>query len=104
MANMTIFVNPAEIEECATRMESISNRMKDTLDDLVVQIESTQSIYEADSATEMREKFNVLKPELEKFSDYLKKVANYLKQNVVETAKITDEVAISNVANIRKPL
>lgn len=51
----------------------------------------------------MRDKFNELKPELEKFDSYLRKIANYLNQNVAEPTEVTDQVASQNVANIKKP-
>ena len=103
MANKEIFVNPAEIRNCSTKLSGFADQMKDTLDDLVVKIESTEAIYQAQSATDMRDKFNQLKPELEKFTAYIRKVANYLTQNVAEPAEVTDQVASQNVASIRKP-
>lgn len=103
MAASQIFVNPEEIRNCANNIEGISGRMKDTLADLNTKILSTESIYQAQSATDMREKFEQLRPELEKFDSYLTKIANYLKQNVAEPTEVTDNVASQNVANIRKP-
>ena len=52
----------------------------------------------------MRDKFTELKPQFEKFTAYVKKVATYLIQNVAEPAEVTDQVASQNVANIKKPL
>lgn len=51
----------------------------------------------------MRDRYEELKPELEKFYSYLRKVAAYLKQNVAEPAEVLDRVAQQNVANIKKP-
>ena len=77
--------------------------MKDTLDNLVIKMESTEATYQAQSATDMRDKFNELKPELEKFTAYLRKVSAYLIQNVAEPAEVVDQVASQNVASIKKP-
>lgn len=84
-------------------IDLLCNGIKDTLDTLVAKMESTQSTYQAQSATEMRDRFNELKPELEKFDSYLRKIATYLTQNVADPADVTDQVASQNVANIKKP-
>lgn len=102
-ANKELFVNPQEIKNCSNQINSISAQMKETLDDLVVKMASTEQYYQAQSATEMREKFNELKPEFEKFTNYLKKVATYLVQNVAEPAEVVDQMAVQNVASIKKP-
>ena len=44
-----------------------------------------------------------IKAELEKYEAYLLKVANYLEQNVAEPMEIVEQVAIQNVAAIKKP-
>lgn len=103
MANKEIFVNPAEIKNCANKLNGFADNMKETLDNLVIKIQSTESIYQAQSATDMRDKFNELKPELEKFTAYIRKVAAYLTQNVADPAEVTDQVAAQNVASIKKP-
>lgn len=103
MASSAIFVNPDEIRGCADRLTTVADQIKGTLDDLVIKIASTETNYQAQSATDMRDKFNELKPELEKFDSYLRKISTYLKQNVAEPAEVTDQVASQNVANIKKP-
>lgn len=103
MANI-IFVSPEEIRNCSNKINGIANDMEATLNDLVIKMASTEAIYQAQSATDMREKFDTLKPQLEKFTAYLKKVSTYLVQNVAEPADVTDRVASQNVASIRKPV
>ena len=98
-----LFVNPEMIRSHAAQIRQISGMIKDNLSQVSAKIKSTESIYVAESATEMREKFDTLKPELDKFESYLLKVANYLEQNVAEPAEIVDRVAAQNVASIRKP-
>lgn len=98
-----IFVNPQEIRNCVVKINSYADNMEDQLNDLIAKIESTASTYQADSANDMRDKFNELKPEITKFTAYLRKVANYLNQNVAEPAEITDAVAQQNVASIHRP-
>ncbi len=104
MASSQIFVNPAEIRNCSSKIIGYANDIKAALDDVTVKMQSTEAIYQAQSATDMRDKYNTLKPELEKFDSYLRKVATYLTQNVAEPAEVTDQVASQNVANIKKPL
>lgn len=103
MANI-IFVSPEEIRNCSNKINGIANDMEATLSDLASKIASTESIYQAQSATDMRDRFNELKPNLEKFTAYLKKVSTYLVQNVADPADVTDRVASQNVASIRKPV
>lgn len=103
MANKEIFVNPAEIRNCSSKLNGFADQMEGTFNELIIKIEGTESTYQAQSATDMRDKFNQLKPELEKFTAYIRKVANYLTQNVAEPAEVTDQVASQNVASIRKP-
>lgn len=103
MANM-IFVNPEQIRNCSSKVNGIAGEMESTLADLVAKMASTENIYQAQSATDMRDKFEQLRPELEKFTAYLKKVSTYLVQNVAEPAEITDQVASQNVATIKKPV
>jgi len=104
MANKELFVNPEEIRNCSSLLNSYADQIKDTLDNLVVKMDSTEALYQAQSATDMRDKFTELKPQFEKFTAYVKKVATYLIQNVAEPAEVTDQVASQNVANIKKPL
>jgi len=103
MAASEIFVNPAEIRNCSNRLVTTADQIKGTLDDLVIKMESTEATYQAQSATDMRDKFNELKPEFEKFDSYLRKIATYLTQNVAEPTEVTDQVASQNVASIKKP-
>jgi uncharacterized protein YukE len=102
-ASKELFVNPEAIKSCSNQITGISEKMKDTLDNIVVKMASTEQYYQAQSATEMRDKFNELKPEFEKFTNYLKKVAAYLIQNVAEPAEVVDQTAVQNVASIKKP-
>lgn len=103
MANKEIFVNPAEIRNCSNKLNGYADSMKDTLDNLVIKMQSTEATYQAQSAVDMRDKFNELKPELDKFTAYIRKVAAYLTQNVADPTEVTDQVASQNVANIKKP-
>lgn len=103
MANKEIFVNPTEIRNCSNKLNGYADEMKDTLDNLIIKMDATESTYQAQSAIDMRDKFNELRPELEKFTAYLRKVAAYLTQNVADPAEVTDQVASQNVASIKKP-
>lgn len=103
MANRELFVDPEEIKICAERLRQYAGDINNTLENFRAKIKSTESFYESNSASEMREKFTTLEPELEKFTAYIRKVAAYLTQNVAEPADVVDQVASRNVANIRKP-
>ena len=98
-----LYVNSDMIRALAQQIRQISGQMKNNINDVALKIKSTESIYVAESATEMRDKFDALKPELEKYEAYLLKVANYLEQNVAEPMEIVEQVAIQNVAAIKKP-
>lgn len=103
MANHELFVNPQEIRACAERLKQYAEEMNGTMEDFRRKVRSTESFYEAKSASDMMEKFSGLEGELGKFTAYLRKVAAYLIQNVADPADIVDQVAAQNVANIRKP-
>ena len=103
MPSSEIFVNPEGIRDCANQLEMKASEIENTLGQLTTKIGSTQSIFESNSATDMRDRYEELKPELDKFYSYLRKVAAYLKQNVAEPAEVLDRVAQQNVANIKKP-
>lgn len=104
MANtQQLFVNPEMIRALAQQIRQISGQIKQNINDVALKIKSTENIYIANSATEMRDKFEALKPELEKYEAYLLKVANYLEQNIADPLEIVERVASQNVASIQKP-
>lgn len=103
MPNRELFVNPEEIKGCANRLIQYAEEMNNTLNEFRDKVRSTEEVYQAYSASEMRDKFSTLEPELEKFTAYVRKVAAYLNQNVAEPADVVDRVAAQNVANIKKP-
>lgn len=103
MANRELFVKPEEIRLCANRLRQYAEDMNNTMNDFRSKVRSTESIYESNSAADMREKFALLEPELEKFTAYLRKVSAYLTQNVADPADVVDQVASQNVASIKKP-
>ena len=67
MASSEIFVNPEGIRGCANQLESKASDIENTLGQLTAKMGSTQAIFESNSATDMRDRFEELKPELEKF-------------------------------------
>ncbi|MBP0970652.1 MAG: hypothetical protein J5753_01300 [Oscillospiraceae bacterium] len=101
--NQQLFANPDMIRALAQQIRTLSGQIKQNINDVALKIKSTESIYVANSATEMRDKFEALKPELEKYEAYLLKVANYLEQNIADPLEIVERVASQNVASISKP-
>ncbi len=101
--NQQLFANPDMIRALAQQIRTLSGQIKQNINDVALKIKSTESIYVANSATEMRDKFEALKPELEKYEAYLLKVANYLEQNIADPLEIVERVASQNVASIQKP-
>lgn len=98
-----LFVNPEQIKACANRINALSNRMNNTLRELIARMKSTEAIYQAQSATAMREKFEETKPILDEFDDYLRTIAAFLINNVADTATVVDQAAVQRVAAIHKP-
>lgn len=104
MANAELFINPEVVRTLASQFQNISQRMSATLTSVASEIHNTESTYQAQSATDMRENFNEVKAKLDQFYSYLQKVATYLIQNVADPADIVDQVAASNAASIKKPV
>ncbi len=98
-----LFANSEMIRDCAQQIREIAGQMKNNLEDVASKIKSTENTFIAESADEMRDKFEALKPELEKYEAYLVKVANYLEQNIADPVEIVERVASQNVAAIKKP-
>ena len=99
----SIFVNPEEIRNGATRMETNATQIETVLADLDAKIASTEAIYKAQSGTDFREKFNTdHKIILENSSQYLKNKATFLRQGVAEPAESTDVAVQNNVNAIQK--
>ncbi|MDO5559703.1 MAG: hypothetical protein Q4F95_08910 [Oscillospiraceae bacterium] len=91
-----IFLNHAEIKNCAQQIGSYNEKIKDQLDDFATQISKVQS-WDAMGASEMRDNFNALKPDFAKFYEYLSKVVKFINQNVSDDA-ITLDTSIKNNA------
>ena len=87
----------------AQQIKSDAARIGGNLNQISGEIDSTESIFVSQSATEMRDKFKSMKEHMDRFQSYLEKVATYLVQNVAETAEAVESVASANVASIRKP-
>lgn len=103
MTNTELFINPEAVRTLAHQFETIATRMNTTLNSVATEIQNTEATYQAQSATDMRDKFNEVKSKIEVFVNYLNKVAAYLVQNVADPADVVDQVASNNVAAIKKP-
>lgn len=98
-----LFINPQAVRALAGQFQTLSTRMINTLTSVSNEIQNTETTYQAQSATDMRDKFNEVKAKLDQFYVYLERVATYLIQNVADPADVVDQVASSNVASIKKP-
>ena len=103
MANTELFINPESVRSLADSFNTIASRISDTLNSVATEINNTESIYQAQSASDMRDRFNEIRSTIDKYAEYLKKVATYLVQNVADPADVVDQVASQNVAAIKKP-
>ncbi len=98
-----IFVDPEGIRENAGQIEGYANNIMDALNKISEAIKSTEDNYQSKAADEMREQFCQLKPTIEKFEAYLKKVVSYLRLNVAEPTSSVMATNVQNITNIRKP-
>ncbi|MDE5618930.1 MAG: WXG100 family type VII secretion target [Ruminococcus sp.] len=99
----TIFVNPEGIKDNANTIRTYSAQIGEIIAEISTTIAGTESNYQSQAASDMREKFNSMKPSLDKFEAYLNKVATYLVQNVADTTSAVNNANVQNVASIRKP-
>lgn len=103
MANKELFINPEAVRSLAESFNNIATRISETLNSVSSEVQNTESLYQAQSATDMRDKFNEIKSVIDKYAAYLRKVATYLTQNVADPADVVDSIASQNVAAIKKP-
>jgi uncharacterized protein YukE len=101
--NLELFVNSDQIKALANQIKTLSLRMNTTLSSISTEIMGTDSTYESQSASDLRERFTEVRSKLNQFYEYLIKVSTYLVQNVAEPAEVVEQVSINNVAAIKKP-
>jgi len=102
MADNTIFVDPEKIKECAGTIDALAGRIEGTFEQIGLKVQSTESLFQAESAETFREQFTQLKPDFENFVSYLRKISSYLTQNVADPTIVTDKAALQNIQNIQK--
>lgn len=103
MAGSKIFVDPNEVKSCSDRISKIAGDIKETLNEAAGKMSSTEQNFQSQAAIDMRDKFNSMKGDFDKFEAYLNKIASYLKQNVADPVTAINAAAVKNVASIKKP-
>lgn len=97
-----LFVNPEALRSYASEIRRLADILADILEQMANLVRNTETIFESESATQLREKFAQLYETMKLFWAYLLKVANYLEQNVAEPAEIVERVSSQNIAAIKK--
>ena len=103
MPNNELFVNPEAVRTTANNLNVLATKMRATLGSISLEIKSTEPIFQSASADELRSSFERIKPKLDRYYDYLNKVAAYLIMNVADPVETLEKVSLSNVVSIRKP-
>ena len=98
-----IFVDPQGVKDCSGRIKSIANEMMECLNETKAKMISTETNFQSQAATDMRDKFSEMQGDFQKFEAYLNKIAAYLDQNVADPVAAVNAAAVKNVASIRKP-
>ena len=98
-----LYIVPEQIRNYSNKIQTYADMIDDELANFVAQMQSTEITYQAQSATEMREKFESIRATLEKYAAHLRKIAAFLNQAVAEPAEVVEQVAVQNVASIHKP-
>ena len=103
MAGSEIFVDPNEVKNCASKIKGYAGDIKECLNEAAGKMRSTEQNFQSQAASDMRDKFEAMKADFDKFENYLNKVASYLTQNVAEPVTAINAAAVKNVASIKKP-
>ncbi len=96
-----IFVNSDEIRNNASKIEKYNNEMNDCLNDFKVIMGQVDGCWESQGSVELRQNFDALKPDFDKFYTYLTKVVKYLNQNVAADAETLDATIKSNAVALQ---
>ncbi len=96
-----IFIDPQAIRGCSAVMKLQNREMRDLLSEFTAEIEKLDLNWDALGATEMRESFETLKPQFENFDSYVRKVTNFLDQNVAESVEVLDTVIEGNASQLK---
>lgn len=99
MAAEKIFINPEEVKNSAESISRFNETIREKLAEITGFVETVD--WEALGEEAMQESFSNLKPEFDKFYDYVTKVINFLKQNVAEDAVLLDEVISGNASELK---
>ena len=98
-----IFVDPEQVRTYAGQIRALATDMDTYLKQASGKMQSTETNYQSEAATRMRENFAAMQVDFQRFVSYLGKIASYLEQNVAEPVQTLNNAHIQEVANIRKP-
>jgi uncharacterized protein YukE len=96
-----IFINPQAIRSSSAVMKLHNREMREILSDFSKEIQKIDINWDALGASEMVEAFETLKPQFEAFDSYVKKVTNFLDQNVAENVETLDIAIEGNASQLR---
>ncbi len=96
-----IFVNSDEIKNNASKIEKYNNEINDCLNDFKVIMGQVDGCWESQGSVELKQKFDTLKPDFDKFYSYLNKVVKFLNQNVAADAETLDSTIKNNAVALQ---
>lgn len=96
-----IFINPQGIRECSQEIKLQNAVMKNVLNNFTKEIHKLDLNWDALGANEMVESFETLRPSFDGYDNYLKKVTNFLDQNVAESVEALDEAIQGSASQLR---
>ncbi|MBP1566007.1 MAG: hypothetical protein J6A58_09680 [Oscillospiraceae bacterium] len=96
-----IFINPNAVKMSSMTMKIQNLAMRNTLNDFSKEIQKLDLNWDALGAAEMVEAFEELKPQFEVFDNYVKKVTNFLDDNVAENVKSLDRAIAGNASQLK---
>ena len=96
-----IFLNSDEIRNNASRIEKYNNDINDCLNDFKLIMGQIDGVWESQGSSELRHKFDELKPDFDKFYSYMNRVVKFLNQNVATDAETLDAAIRSNAVSLQ---
>ncbi len=96
-----IFVNSDEIRSNASKVDKYNKDINDCLDEFKKIMGLVDGAWESQGSIELKQKFDTLKPDFDKFYSYLNKVVKFLNQNVAAEAENLDATIKSNAVALQ---
>ncbi len=93
---------PDVLEQAAKKVTAVANDfLNDCLNDFKVIMGQVDGCWESQGSVELKQKFDTLKPDFDKFYSYLNKVVKFLNQNVAADAETLDSTIKNNAVALQ---